>query len=457
MRVSACCLRRCKVLLVRTVQPSACSTHGGGSLLMVVRCVLSCAGCKTWALCRWSIPMRRVSSGPCSCPVCCGMYCAVIHESSWLPGFAMCGLRSFFPMRTLSSPMHCGTYSPPSPHCWTLARYRRWLCVAHTITVGALCWVRWLVCLAMAYSKSMVWVRPMTNAAARLVPWQHSFTHCLNRQVLETLATFVEPSGDWSQLAASAETQRELFNLENRCRYRERLRNFVGTVLCAQLNAGVRVLFSGPSGTGKTLAARLLASVLHIDLYRLDLSTVVNKYIGETEKNLNRVFALVEELDVILLLDEGDALLTRRTNVQTSNDRYANLETNYLLQRLETFEGILIVTTNASERIDSAFQRRLDMVIDFLPPEAAERWVIWQLHLPAAHAIDLPLLQEIVARCNLTGGQIRNVVLHASLLGLSDGGMITSAHLEAALQREYRKMGAIYPLRRQFSALSDWR
>jgi len=282
-------------------------------------------------------------------------------------------------------------------------------------------------------------------------------SHSLNRQVLETLATFVEPSGDWSQLAASAETQRELFNLENRCRYRERLRNFVGTVLCAQLNAGVRVLFSGPSGTGKTLAARLLASVLHIDLYRLDLSTVVNKYIGETEKNLNRVFALVEELDVILLLDEGDALLTRRTNVQTSNDRYANLETNYLLQRLETFEGILIVTTNASERIDSAFQRRLDMVIDFRPPEAAERWVIWQLHLPAAHAIDLPLLQEIVARCNLTGGQIRNVVLHASLLGLSDGGMITSAHLEAALQREYRKMGAIYPLRRQFSALSDWR
>jgi hypothetical protein len=282
-------------------------------------------------------------------------------------------------------------------------------------------------------------------------------SHSLNRQVLETLATFVEPSGDWNQLAASAETQHELLNLENRCRYRERLRDFVGTALSSHLNSGVRVLFSGPSGTGKTLAARLLASVLHMDLYRLDLSTVVNKYIGETEKNLNQVFALAEELDVILLLDEGDALLTRRTNVQTSNDRYANLETNYLLQRLETFEGILIITTNANDRIDSAFQRRLDMVIDFRPPETAERWVIWQLHLPVTHAIDLPLLQEVAGRCNLTGGQIRNVVLHASLLGLSDGGVITSTHLEASLQREYRKMGTIYPLRRQYSALSDWR
>src|SRR5207248_2214342 len=147
----------------------------------------------------------------------------------------------------------------------------------------------------------------------------------------------------------------------------------VGRALSGQLTPGVRALFSGPSGTGKTLAARLLAGRLGMDLYRLDLSAVVNKYIGETEKNLNRAFTLAEELDVILLLDEGDALLTQRTAVQTSNDRYANLETNYLLQRLEAFEGILIVTTNAGDRIDAAFQRRVDVVVEFRTPDAAER------------------------------------------------------------------------------------
>jgi SpoVK/Ycf46/Vps4 family AAA+-type ATPase len=184
-----------------------------------------------------------------------------------------------------------------------------------------------------------------------------------------------------------------------------------------------------------------------MDLYRLDLSSVVNKYIGETEKSLNQIFARAEELDVILLLDEGDALLTQRTNVNSSNDRYANLETNFLLQRLETFEGVIVVTTNASERIDDAFQRRMDVVVDFRAPEPSERWQIWRLHLPEAHAVDTEALEEIAQRCALTGGQIRNAVLHASLLALDGGGRVTSNHLEAAVQREYRKAGAVCPLR----------
>jgi len=276
-------------------------------------------------------------------------------------------------------------------------------------------------------------------------------SRALNRQALETLAQHVPTTGDWSHLAVADETLRELINLESRCRHREHLHTAVGVALRTQLNTGVRALLSGPSGTGKTLAARLLASVLQKDLYRLDLSAVVNKYIGETEKSLNQVLARAEELDVILLLDEGDALLTRRTNVQTSNDRYANLETNYLLQRLESFEGILIVTTNASSRIDDAFQRRMDVVVDFRLPDVAERWAIWQLHLPAEHAIDLSFLREVAVRCILTGGQIRNAVLHASLLGLNDGGTMT-AHVETAVQREYRKMGAVCPLRPTSSA-----
>jgi hypothetical protein len=271
----------------------------------------------------------------------------------------------------------------------------------------------------------------------------------LNRQTLEVLARRLPVSGDWSQLAVSANTMNELISLEARCRHRERLSAAVHPSLGRRLNAGVRALFSGPSGTGKTLAACLLASVLQRDIYRLDLSAVVNKYIGETEKNLGRVFDRAEELDVILLLDEGDALLTQRTSVQSANDRYANLETNYLLQRIESFEGILIVTTNAGERIDSAFQRRMDVLVDFHPPDAAERWNIWNLHLPAAHGVEASFLRDVAARCVLTGGQIRNATLHASLLALNNGGVITTTYLEEAVQREYRKSGAACPLRKR--------
>lgn len=272
-------------------------------------------------------------------------------------------------------------------------------------------------------------------------------SRALSRHVLDTLAVPLPPFGDWGHLAASEETLRALRHLESRCRNRERLHRAVGNALAPLLNAGVRALLRGPSGTGKTLSARLLASVLHKDLYRIDLSAVVNKYIGETEKNLNQIFSRAEELDVILLLDEGDALLTQRTSVQTSNDRYANLETNFLLQRLESFEGILLITTNAGSRIDSAFQRRIDVVVDFRPPEAAERWTIWQLHLPNEHAVDATVLREMAGRCRLTGGQIRNAVIHASVLALDDGGIINSSHLESGVLHEYSKAGSVCPLR----------
>jgi hypothetical protein len=269
----------------------------------------------------------------------------------------------------------------------------------------------------------------------------------LGRPALDTLATRLEDAGDWSHFAAAGDTLRELRTLENRCRYRESLRDRIGDALAQNLNTGVRALFQGPSGTGKTLAARLLGTSLHKDVYRVDLSAMVNKYIGETEKNLARAFAVAEELDVILLFDEGDALLTRRTSVSSSNDRYANMETNFLLQRIESFGGIVLVTTNASELIDSAFQRRMDVLVDFRPPEPAERWSLWQMHLPAAHRVDPALLREISARCQLTGGQIKNTVLHAALLALDDGGVLHSEHLENALQREYRRTGGVCPLR----------
>jgi len=269
----------------------------------------------------------------------------------------------------------------------------------------------------------------------------------LSHEVLDGLAERIDTCGDWSHLSTAPHTFEELRGLERRCRHREQLHSAVSPVLGMQLSPGVRALFSGPSGTGKTLAARLLAASLKFDLYRINLANVVNKYIGETEKNLNLVLSRAEELPVMLLLDEGDALLTHRTDVQTSNDRYANLETDFLLQRLESFDGIIIVTTNAGDRIDNAFLRRMDVVIDFRPPDPAERWNLWTMFLPSTHTVDPGLLSEISSRCAMTGGQIRNAVLHASLLALGNGGIVVSEYLESAVRREYRKSGVVCPLR----------
>jgi hypothetical protein len=272
-------------------------------------------------------------------------------------------------------------------------------------------------------------------------------SHSLNQQALDRMAVYVPPVGDWRSLAVNEATLEELHHLVSRCHHRETLHSTVNATLGAQMNAGVRALFTGPTGTGKTLAARVVAGVLQMDLFRLDLATVVNKFIGETEKNLNIIFNQAEARDVIVLIDEGDALMTQRTNVQSSNDRYANLETNYLLQRLESYEGIVLITTNASDRIDNAFQRRMDVVVEFRAPDVNERWAILMLHLPPDHAVDDGLLREIASRCMLMGGQIRNIVLHASILALEAGSPITASHLDAAVRREYRKSGAVCPLR----------
>lgn len=269
----------------------------------------------------------------------------------------------------------------------------------------------------------------------------------INRQRLDTLATPLDPVDGWDNLIVDDSVMRELLTLEVRCRHREQLQQHAGPAFARTLNRGVRALFSGTSGVGKTLAARVLAAVLQKDLYRVDLASVVNKYIGETERNLNQVFAHAEALDVILLLDEGDALMARRTEVSTANDRYANLETNYLLQRLESYQGIVIITTNASQNIDRAFMRRLDVVVDFKLPEAAERLRLWDIHLPHSHAVSPDFLDTVAHRCTLTGGQIRNAALFATLLAMDEQQAVDDRLLEIALEREYRKAGMSYTLR----------
>jgi ATPase family associated with various cellular activities (AAA) len=272
----------------------------------------------------------------------------------------------------------------------------------------------------------------------------------LNRQALDTLAQRLETNGDWIDLVVNNATSSDLRDLERRCHHRERLIEHSGAAFAGSVNCGVRALFNGPSGTGKTLAAKILASALAMDLYRVDLASVVNKYIGETEKNLSRLLARAEELDVLLLIDEGDSLMSNRTDVKSANDRYANLETNYLLQRLESYQGIIIVTTNAGNRIDTAFHRRFDMVIEFSPPEAFERLLIWRRHLPEESRVNSEFLEDLAQQCALTGGQIRNAALHSALLAI-DGGHgaeVSETDLETAVMREYRKAGATCPLYR---------
>ncbi len=267
------------------------------------------------------------------------------------------------------------------------------------------------------------------------------------RFMLDGSARRMPPLGEAEALALGDDLQQDFDALLARCRHRETLRGVLPAAFGHGGGDGVRALFKGPSGTGKTLAARHLAAALGRPLYRVDLAATVSKYIGETERNLERVFEAAEALDIVLLLDEGDALMAGRTGVNNANDRYANLETNYLLQRLESFDGVLVVTTNAAERIDTAFARRMDLTLDFALPDALLRHGLWQAHLPPGHAVSGAALDEIARRCTLSGGQIRNAALHAALLGLqrrSEGG-VGNGELLSALQREYRRAGQHCP------------
>jgi SpoVK/Ycf46/Vps4 family AAA+-type ATPase len=244
----------------------------------------------------------------------------------------------------------------------------------------------------------------------------------------------------------SGVTARDYEALVLRARHRESLGDAVGGATGGQITRGVRALFSGPSGTGKTLTARALGMRLDLDVYRADLAALVDKYIGETERRLDELFTRAEELDVVLLIDEGDALMTRRTDVRSSNDRYANLETDYLLQRLETYEGIVLITTNAPHLIDTAFTRRLDETVVFAPPGPDERRKIWALHLPERHAVSPAELDELARRCRLTGGQIRNAAVHATLLALDQDRSVDGEVLTAAVEREFDAAGHTSPL-----------
>jgi SpoVK/Ycf46/Vps4 family AAA+-type ATPase len=206
-----------------------------------------------------------------------------------------------------------------------------------------------------------------------------------------------------------------------------------------QRGLGITALFAGASGTGKTLAAEVLAGELKLDLYRIDLSQVVSKYIGETEKNLRKVFDAAETGGAILLFDEADALFGKRSEVKDSHDRYANLEVSYLLQRMEQYRGLAILTTNLKDSLDPAFLRRLRFVVTFPFPSAAERAQIWQRVFPEQTPTE-NLDHAKLARLNLPGGNIRNIALYAAFLAAEEGVPVRMQHLRRGAQVEYGKL-----------------
>jgi SpoVK/Ycf46/Vps4 family AAA+-type ATPase len=207
---------------------------------------------------------------------------------------------------------------------------------------------------------------------------------------------------------------------------------------------GVSAILSGPPGTGKTMVCQLLAHELGYDLYRIDLSQVVNKYIGETEKNLARIFEEAETSHAVLFFDEADSLFAKRTNVTSANDRYANLEVNYLLQRMETFDGVTLLATNLDQGIDEAFRRRVRFSIAFELPEAPERAKLWRSMFPAKAPLAPNIDWESLARqFEMAGGYIKKAVLRASLSAAEGNRAVTNADLLEAARLEYREMGRI--------------
>lgn len=263
---------------------------------------------------------------------------------------------------------------------------------------------------------------------------------------LEGLAQRIEAQANWSDLVLPPAQMQQLRQLAASHRHGPRVLDDWGFRAKSARGLGLTALFSGPSGTGKTTAAEVLARALCDDggalaLYRVDLAALTSKYIGETQKNIGRIFDAAEDAGAVLLFDEGEAIFARRSpDVKDSHDRHANSETSYLLQRLESYAGIAIVTTNLRTAIDDAFLRRFRAVIDFPFPDAAQRALIWQAVLPPAlprDGVDV----EALARLAVSGGFIRAIALTAAWLAAESGGPLTMAHLERAARQEYLKLG----------------
>jgi hypothetical protein len=265
-----------------------------------------------------------------------------------------------------------------------------------------------------------------------------------NSAGLERLARRIRPTVTWDDLVLAGPTEEALRNLAARARRRSMVLDEWGMRPGGGRGRGITALFAGDSGTGKTMSAEVVAGDLGLDLYTVNLATVVDKYVGETEKNLERIFSEADGVNAVLLFDEADAIFGKRSEVRDANDRYANIEVAYLLQRMETFDGIAILATNLRANVDEAFTRRLDLIVDFPTPDVPLRRALWDRCLAPGvpRAVDLDL--DFCARSfELSGGNIRSVAITAAYLAADGGREVTMRDLIRAIQQEYRKLGRL--------------
>ncbi|MFC4427635.1 ATP-binding protein [Deinococcus navajonensis] len=262
-----------------------------------------------------------------------------------------------------------------------------------------------------------------------------------NRRLMGGLAERVATRATWDDLILPVSEGNVLRQIAAHVRHRSQVYEQLGLARPGRGRA-ITVLFSGPSGTGKTLSAEVLAQDLQLDLYRIDLSSTVSKYIGETEKNLRKIFDAADQGGCILLFDEADSVFGKRGEVRDSNDRYANIQVNYLLQRLETFNGLAVLTTNLESSMDVAFMRRIQFVLNFRAPQPAERERLWRLAFPPAldsTGVDFRALSQ----ADVSGGNIRSVAMNAVFMAVSRGESLSQEIVTEALHLEYRKLGRL--------------
>jgi SpoVK/Ycf46/Vps4 family AAA+-type ATPase len=263
-------------------------------------------------------------------------------------------------------------------------------------------------------------------------------------QDLMSLALKIGPHYAWSDIVLPDDTFRQLREICSRLTNSHEVLGKWGFGKKLAHGKGVSALFAGPSGTGKTMAADIIANELWLDLYKIDLAGVVSKYIGETEKNLDRIFTAAENANAILFFDEADALFGKRSEVHDSHDRYANIEISYLLQKMEQYEDVAILATNLRQNLDDAFVRRLAFTVHFPFPDESDRRRIWDGIWPRAARLGNDVEFGFLARqFKLSGGNIKNISLAAAFLAASDGGVVTMGHLFHATQREYQKLGKV--------------
>lgn len=279
---------------------------------------------------------------------------------------------------------------------------------------------------------------------------EHLWATCrdLTRPRLDVLAQRLDAKATWEDLVVPSQEKRLLEQIADQVKHRHLVYQDWGFGLKMNRGFGITALFAGDSGTGKTMAAEVIANALQLNLYRIDLSAVVSKYIGETEKNLRKLFDAAEQGGAILFFDEADALFGKRSEVKDSHDRYANIEINYLLQRMESFSGLAILATNMKSALDVAFMRRLRFIVEFPFPSAQERKLIWEKAFPKPDStkggkgtpIAGPIDYTPIARFNLSGGNIHSIALNAAFLAASHGHQVNMMHILDAIRSELRKL-----------------